>query len=228
MELWHVPLCTTPIQLDRAASLLDESEMARANRFRKAGDRAQYIAAHAALRRIVAQAVSPDDGAAPQRLRFGASGAGKPFLVDPPMVVQFNLSHADGHALIAVSHRQEVGIDLECLASAPLLDPHDSVFSAQEIAAVRALPADQQALACLRVWVRKEALLKAAACGLDDDVRRISVSVDAQARLVGSQHPQVHAGVWSVAALEPPGPWIGAVAVQGAMPAWTWHEWEWA
>lgn len=227
MELWHVPLRTTPIQLDQAASLLDEADMARANRFRRAGDRAQYIAAHAALRCILAHAVSPHEPPAPERLRFGTTTTGKPFLVDAPAVVHFNLSHADGHALIAVSRQQEVGIDVECVEAAPLLDADDAVFSPYEIAAVRGLPPHLQPLACLRCWVRKEALLKAAAFGLDDDVRRISVSVDAQARLVESQHPHVDAGSWSVSALEPPGPWIGAVAVRGVMPAWTWRQWDW-
>ena len=68
-------------------------------------------------------------------------------------------------------------------------------------------------------------MLKAAGCGLDDEVRSLSVSVDAQARIVQSAHPMIAPHEWSLAAIEPPGPWIAAVAARGALPPLRLREW---
>lgn len=224
MELWHVPLRIGPAAVDRATQVLDASELDRAARFRMAVHRDAYIAAHAALRGILGQAL----GLAPASLVFDAGPAGKPMLaarIEPRM--HFNLSHAGDHALVLLSPESEVGVDLECLPVQGLEELDAGIFSTHEIAAVAACLPEHRPLARLRCWVRKEAVLKAAGCGLSDEVRTLAVSIDEPARIVASAHPQVAAGEWFLAGIERPGEWIGAVAARAPVPTLSAREWRW-
>jgi 4'-phosphopantetheinyl transferase len=85
------------------------------------------------------------------------------------------LSHTGDLALVALADC-EIGIDIEALR--PLADAVDLAgrfFCAEEAAEIRrALPA-QQAEIFLRVWTRKEAVLKALGIGIGDGLDRISV-----------------------------------------------------
>lgn len=225
MELWHVPLRIGPAVVDRATQVLDAAELARAARFQRAIHREAYIAAHAALRGILGRAL----GLAPASLMFNNGPAGKPTLSTPTHPrMHFNLSHANDHALVVLSTQGEVGVDLECLPVQGLEELDASIFSAHEIAAVAACPAEHRPLARLRCWVRKEAVLKAAGCGLSDEVRTLTVSIDEPARIVSSAHPQVAHGEWFLAAVERPAEWIGAVAARMPVPALALREWDWA
>lgn len=233
MDLWHVPLEIDERLADAAARVLDDAERARAQRFAHPHDRRRWIAARAALRHILGAACSmPSD-----QVRFRLGEHGKPELgqagdaaVHPgaPDAPAFNLSHSGVLALIVVCDRP-VGVDLELLERAD--ERHEdiqSVFSPAERAAIAAAPLTQRPLASYRCWTRKEALLKAAGCGFAlDDTTRFTVSIDAQAKLLGSNHRRLAMGEWSLRALEQPGTRTGAVAVRGAMPPCTEHHWHW-
>ncbi|MEJ7931702.1 4'-phosphopantetheinyl transferase superfamily protein [Ramlibacter sp. AN1015] len=227
MELWHVPLHMQADAMASALEVLDAGERARADRFRASSDRMAFVAAHAAMRHILAEA----SGHPPRTLAFVPGPAGKPRLANAHLGnLHFSLSHSADHALVVVCPGRLVGVDLEALPARQLVaDDMEAVFSAAELAAIRALPPEAQALAILRCWVRKEALLKAVGCGLEDDVRRVTVSVSAEARLLASEHPQVAAGDWALLALESPGRWVGAIAAQDAATpiAPRWRQWRW-
>ncbi|TFZ04732.1 4'-phosphopantetheinyl transferase family protein [Ramlibacter rhizophilus] len=222
MELWHVPLRLPPAELDRASGMLDESERARAACFHHPLHAQRYIASHAALRLILGRALDRS----PRALSFRLGPAGRPEL--DTQVLHFNLAHADDHALVGISRAQAVGVDIECPGTAELDELDETVFSALERAAIAACAPQERARARLRAWVRKEALLKAAGCGLDDDVHRLSVSVGPEARILASDHPQLRTEDWHVADLPSPDAWIGAVATRGPLPDWTLREWSWA
>lgn len=228
MQLWIVPLQIPPARAHRCMAVLDADERERAARFHCESLRAAFIAAHAALRGLLGAA----SGMAPASLRFRRGAWGKPSIHAPGGAcgVHFNLSHADGIALIALSRRAAVGVDIETLARAPerAQDLH-AVLSGPERTTLRGLPVQDQPLATYRCWVRKEALLKAAGCGIGvGGLDRFSVSCTPPARLLASAHPQLPAAGWSLRALESPGHWTAAVALAGAMPrALSVRHWHW-
>jgi len=108
--------------------------------------------AHAAQRRILAGYLGTD----PEAVQLTRTRSGKPALAGGGL--EFNLSHSGRLALVAVSRDLPVGVDVQ--------EPHATVrkpwFAARictprEYEAVGRL-ADPEAL--LRLWVRKEAVIK--------------------------------------------------------------------
>lgn len=145
-----------------APSTLSVDEVARAERFVFAKDRAHYVDARGALRQVLS--VHTGDDAASLRFAYGPHG--KPHLRDHPRC-GFNLSHSHGVALIAVLDGGFVGVDVEVMRPAPdartLAHQH---FLPDECAVLDALESPDADAAFLRGWTRKEACLKAVGTGL--------------------------------------------------------------
>lgn len=80
--------------------------------------------------------------------------------------VEFNVSHAREDFVCAVTRTVPVGIDIEHLAQLPDLDALLFVCSRAESDRLRAQPEPERSALFLRFWTRKEAVLKAAGCGL--------------------------------------------------------------
>ena len=79
----------------------------------------------------------------PAELRIGYAGAGKPMLLDHPL--QFNLAHSGGLALLAITGRHPVGIDVEQVRSSIEIDSiAGRYFAPAEQALLRSLPAEQR------------------------------------------------------------------------------------
>ena len=227
MELWIVPLRLPPALATRCLEILDETERARASRLREGPVRTAWVAAHAALRALLGAAL----GCPPASVRWRPGPQGKP-LLDPThgAGLHFNLSHAEGVALVALHRDAPVGVDIEALGGVAARAPDlRALLSGPERAAIAGLPPPDQPLATYRCWVRKEALLKAAGCGISlEGLGAISVSCARPARLLAADHPAIRASRWSLRALESPGRWTAAVAVAGPLPkaipvrAWHW------
>lgn len=88
---------------------LSEDEGVRALLLRKHEDRVRSVATRAALRRLLAAHLRQ----APHALRFVSNRHGKPRLPDEAGI-DFNVSHAGGFALIALSNNGALGVDIEC------------------------------------------------------------------------------------------------------------------
>lgn len=162
------------IALDRWTALahgetLSADERARAALIRLPARRKEFLAAHAALRAILAsyQDISPES------LLFTTTCAwcgdpehGKPRLQDSGGL-NFNLTRAGPLALVAVAHEAEVGVDAEPLDRAvEWRSIARRALSQAERAQVEATePALRNSLAG-RLWCRKEAVAKATGLGL--------------------------------------------------------------
>ncbi|MCM5558983.1 4'-phosphopantetheinyl transferase superfamily protein [Pleomorphomonas sp. JP5] len=168
VTVWHIPLSQKPTADDHA--LLDATERRRAERFLREEDRQRYVRAHAAMRRILAQA----SGWRPDELVFVTGEYGKPALAGGSPC--FNLSHSGDHAVLATSFEAEIGIDIEARAT-DTLRIAKLVLAEGEMEAFLAQPADARDAAFLRAWTRKEALLKALGCGLVLDPRSVEVGL---------------------------------------------------
>jgi 4'-phosphopantetheinyl transferase len=145
-----------------AESTLDAAEHARAARFVFDRDRRRYVAAHVALRRLLAMRTNRE----PSRLSFDAGRFGKPHLRGDPRCA-FSLSHSGHLALVALADDGEIGVDLELIRSVPDADALAAAhFTAAERASLAVASDAQRDLQFLCAWTRKEACLKAVGCGL--------------------------------------------------------------
>lgn len=135
-------------------------ERERAARLTAGPRRRDYLAAHVLVRLCAA----PLTGTSPDTLVLaqhcddcGGDDHGRPYLPEHPGI-HVSLSHTTG-AVAAAAGTDPVGVDVED-ATAAVFDARVAarVLAPAELAAVRADP--DPARAFLRVWVRKEALVK--------------------------------------------------------------------
>lgn len=156
---------TWPIRIDMDIGplwpLLCAEEQDRAVRFHGEADRRAYVVAHAGMRHLLARQLACE----PSKLGFTRAAGGKPRLHDCDHL-HFNLSHSAEYAVLATGPFA-LGVDIEvCRSSGSLDDLLYLVASPVERAAIEALTECRRAAAFFRMWVRKEALLKAIGCGL--------------------------------------------------------------
>jgi 4'-phosphopantetheinyl transferase len=152
----------------RELEVLDEEERVRAARFVRARDRRRFARCRSALREILGGLIYER----PEALRFRAVARGKPELDfpnahggEPP--VRFNVSHSADLAVIAVCRGRELGIDLEQVRAIGEAERIvESFFSADELAEFGRIGPEKKAMAFLRGWTRKEAILKGLGVGI--------------------------------------------------------------
>jgi 4'-phosphopantetheinyl transferase len=146
------------------AEELPAEERERADGFLRKGAARRWVAARWALRRTLAGYL--DQPAADIALVAGEGG--KPRLRDRSGDgLQFNLSHSAGLALVAVTERRAVGVDVEAIAPRQNLAAlAQRSLPAEEAAAVRAAGPEQRLDAFYAAWVRHEARLKCLGTGL--------------------------------------------------------------
>lgn len=167
------PLHTLPAAVLAAAqSILSSEEQRRASAFHAEEHRREYIAAHAALRTVLARLT----GLCPQSVAISAENGAKPALAVNPRNLHFNLSHTRLGILIAASVAIEIGVDLEW--HRPIDDlgaTAQAVMSPAELLAWNALAPQPRVHAFYNLWTRKEAYLKAIGLGLFRDLHSVSV-----------------------------------------------------
>jgi 4'-phosphopantetheinyl transferase len=131
--------------------------------------------------------------------------------------ITFNMSHAQGRALIAVSKRQEVGVDLERIRSDVEVEKlSERYFAPSEHATIMRSPHEQRAARFFRYWVAKEAVLKAQGVGLralsQCEILMAADGVGAEVRVPVGSPLQDN---WKIRLLSCGEGWEGAVAAQG-------------
>lgn len=141
------------------AALLDSGERHRATMIRHPGARIRFVAAHAALRRLLADVL----GAEPASLRITADQLGRPHVV-ARTGWSISFAHTHDAVVVAAGRDVEVGVDIERL-DRDHLPPVERWCTAAEVSACRAPGAESRRLA-VRLWTGKEALAKAAGVGM--------------------------------------------------------------
>lgn len=161
--------------LTDAAALIDAVETARVARQRFPIDRETRILSYALHRLLLGAACGMDAVDVPLGRDelgcpvLGATGPGrrKPDSAGRVNSMRTSLSHCGGYAAFAVTAGGPVGVDVEPLSNAAVIaDLAPCVCTSGEDAALRGLPERERRAGLLALWVRKEALLKAAGIGL--------------------------------------------------------------
>jgi 4'-phosphopantetheinyl transferase len=173
------PLPTRGIQLWRLDSrlvsdewiagcegLLAVDELERAERFRLAEGRREFVAARGLLRTLLGLATESE----PSAIRFEVGRNGKPRLAED-RGIEFNVSHTHGAILIAISRGGSVGVDVERITErfadeAELMEMARNSFPAEIADAVKRAEGRQRGLAFFRAWTEREAVAKADGRGI--------------------------------------------------------------
>ncbi|MFJ7779034.1 4'-phosphopantetheinyl transferase family protein [Streptomyces yangpuensis] len=149
-----------------ASRVLDAEEHRRAAGFRHSRDRRCYVAAHVALRLLVAERLHT----APEAVRWirepcptCGDGHGRPAVAGGG--AHFSLSHSGDLALIGIADAP-LGVDVERLAAPAVVADVVAMLHPRETAEVAAEPDDARPMAFARAWARKEAYLKGIGTGL--------------------------------------------------------------
>jgi 4'-phosphopantetheinyl transferase len=170
----------TPQACEACLATLSWEEKRRAARFVRDRHQRQYIFAHGLLRLALSN-VAPE--VEPSGWCFTTDRYGRPFVAAPATgrTVHFSLSHTDGCVACVVSGHQAVGVDVERIQKrGSLLETARSVFSLEEIEALRHLAPDELVDRFFDYWTLKEAYLKATGRGLSLPLDQFSMLISAE------------------------------------------------
>jgi 4'-phosphopantetheinyl transferase len=206
---------------DLLATSLSTDEKERAARFKFVKDRRLYVAAHGALRSLLADYL----GVAAGEIHFVSGSYGKPALPSPLAAggLEFNLSHSHEVALIAVTRQRAVGVDVEFVKRKFSFDElARRFFTTKEVAALFELPQPLQREAFFKCWTSKEAFLKAKGTGLSGKLDEVAIT------LATDQQVRINASVpdWSLTELTLCVGYQGALVVQGDPRPIRCYQWE--
>ncbi len=169
IDIWQYSLQT---EFKDARSLLNCGEIARADRYYFDKHRRRFIVARGLLRLILAHYTSIP----PTHLIFQSNQYGKPRLQNEPML-EFNLSHSEDTALLAIGCTLPLGIDLEFFSARPYQGIGCQMFSSAENQALKNTTKVLQPLIFFHIWSQKEAFIKACGLGLSYPTKAFDVPV---------------------------------------------------
>jgi len=189
---------------------VSEGERRRAEQFRRDADRRRYLAAHTALRSLLASRLY----ARPAELTFARNPFGKPSLHGNDL--QFSLSSSGDRALIGVCASSEIGVDIEAIVAN---SDHEAIahahFSPAERRWMQSAAEPERCRRFYRLWVIREALLKSLGIGLSGQTTDLGIEIVGQTPCLRGH------GAWEVhEAPEMPQHVAAAVLSRGVPVAW--------
>lgn len=161
VHVWRVPLdpvCFAALDLTQ---ILSPDEQAHAQRFAIDRPRSVFAASRVALRMLLGRYL----GQPAKDVQIVSDVGGKPRLTVGDL--HFNLAHSGNVTLVAVTRGCPIGVDVEQLRPVDRgVEIAARSFHPAENEAIAAASADELAACFLRIWTRKEAVLKAVGIGL--------------------------------------------------------------
>lgn len=221
VHVWAVRLDDASVDLIAGREMLSPDERERAARFHFEQHRRRYLIAHIAMHEILGRYLQID----PATLFFDLGSNGKPRL--PAALassgVDFNLSHSNEMALLAVNRIGEIGVDIEyAKPDFKFQEIAERFFTAKEVAAMRSLPTELQRQAFFKCWTSKEAFLKAKGTGLSGKLDEVEITPGDQ------DHVLIRANVpgWSLSELAPVATYESALVVAGQRVPICYYHWQ--
>jgi 4'-phosphopantetheinyl transferase len=215
IHVWRVPLDKSAGEVDALEKLLTPDEDERRERYRFEVDRRRFAISRGTLRLVLGSYLDAN----PRDLRFQVGDHGKPSLMSHSAEISFNVSRSADLALIAVSRKRELGVDVEYMRGfESQTSVAEQLFAPSEAQAIRSMPPASREAAFYACWSRKEAYVKARGAGLSFELDRFEVSVgpdEAPALLRVRDEPSEPAR-WRMVDLRPaPGCMAALVAENG-------------
>ena len=211
LKHWHP-------RVNELASSLTADERECARHYLRREDQERFVITRALTRRVCAA----HTGLEPHAVTFRRTAFGKPYLAAKETArhrkIEFNVSHSGDCVLIAWTAGGPVGVDVEVLepyACVPFTEIANSAFSADECAVLSSVKPEETAATFYRVWVRKEAVLKAEGCGVSGPLKSFSVAVRTPLGIRWLDEISFPSSdrVWSIVDVTPAPAHVAAVAV---------------
>ena len=213
-DIWLTSTRLAQRQVQAYQRLLTQNELARAQKFKSAEKREEYIVTRGLLRQVLAQVA----GLSLAGIDFHPGAHGKPLLERARFgeSVAFNVSHTQGLALVALAAHGRLGVDLERVRTEvawPRLAQR--YFSAAECRALRSHTGETARRAFFSCWTRKEAFVKALGAGVSYGLREFDVSVGPDEERVALSLRDQHedAAGWLLKNIPAPAGYVAAVAI---------------
>jgi 4'-phosphopantetheinyl transferase len=182
VHVWLIPADEWTL----GVAVLDRDEVARAARLRDPLQQRRFAAVYASVRWILGGYLRTD----PDAVRFERAACmrcgqrhGKPALRQTDLL-RFNLSRRDGFGLLALATACELGVDIEAAHRARRMhELWPMIASRDEFAHWGRRRSGSRAAAdsALRLWTRKESVVKALGVGLALDLTSFSIASEADA-----------------------------------------------
>ena len=185
VHLWYLfdEQISDPALLLRYHRLLNEEETKRQKRFFFKKYRHQYLVTRALMRCVLSFYV---DEILPQEWQFYKNRYGKPYINDflTKHPLQFNLSHTDKMAVMAVTFNNDIGVDVEYVHRRKnMVELVENYFSPIEVKHLRDLSEDYQRNRFFELWTLKEAYIKACGMGLSIPLNQFSYIFTGQGKI---------------------------------------------
>ncbi len=176
---WHIgPARLSPPALQsHCLPWLSKIEQSHYAALRDPQLRHTYLTGRALCRLCLSEYAAVD----PAEWRFTQNEFGKPQIAAPQAFksLQFNISHAEGLVVCLLSRAGEVGVDAENISCTPDVELiAGNFFSGREAASLTALPERERNARFFKLWVLKEACLKAMGRGLGSGDERFTIALD--------------------------------------------------
>ena len=211
IHIWAFNLDENAGEAYRFLEALVPQERERSSRFFFLKDRLRWAVGRAMLRLILGRY----SGTAPCDISFELTSTGKPRLHDG---LEFNLSHSEGGALLAVTRAREVGIDLEFIRPVPeALEIAERFFAPSESRKLFNLPPGDQPRGFFELWTRKEAYLKCCGQGITESLNQVEVNfgTGSACKILSIEQKIDRAADWNLHDLRPFKNSVAALAYKG-------------
>ena len=202
VHLWRIDLATLSSCVDTYFYSLSLVEKQRAKNLKSALLYERFVLSHGAMREILSRYLDKS----PTEILLTQDLGGRPKLEDSTSNIDFNLSHSDDKALLAVAQGDQVGVDLEKIRSLKnKLELSARFFTAPEHQLIQDATEDEQEELFFAIWTAKEAHLKARGLSILGNLQNFSVL--------------------PLNVLKPFAGYLGAVSLKNhPRPEWVWHD----
>jgi len=218
VDVWWCHWAEAPRGLER---LLSADEIHRYSRFSRESDRLRFAVGAAMVRVLASRELRIAPAAIEIDRRCGRCG-GPHGRVSIPSLRDLNVSVTHSGALVGVARfgTAPVGLDVETMvAGRDYFEDLWSILTQQERASLSRVPSSELDEALLRLWTRKEAVVKAAGEGLMADTAEIDIGVPNSSRLRSWRNkPKLLVDIVAMADVQTPSSQIASVAALSPSP----------
>lgn len=197
IHLWYIPYDVITVSLNSLFSILSVEEQNKANDFYFNKHKTAYILRKLALRVILSQYCMIN----PNAINFKYNYYQKPYFVTNPFNLQFNMSHSHNMAILAITKKHPIGVDIECIKPIKnITGIANQLFSPQEYSKFVLVPSNQKIETFYKIWTRKEAFIKAIGKGFSYPLNAFDVSFNCNepAKILRINDSTVEASKWSL------------------------------
>lgn len=155
-------------------ALLTDEERGKEFRFYFPDDQRRYLVTRALVRTVLSKYLAVD----PADWRFSENAYGRPELANirrEDCGLYFNISHTRGLIALGVTHRRELGVDVENVRTREVsIEIADRFFAKPEVAELATVPRERQQDRFFEYWTFKESYIKARGMGLSIPLEQFS------------------------------------------------------